>query len=301
MTTDRRLRALGWLISLAALAAVVVWALGQPAPPSPEMPGLVPVAVALYAVATLVRAERWRLLLLFNGASPSRLDCHALTCVGYMGNNVLPARAGDAMRVLYMAPRSDASARTVIGTLVAERVLDVSVLFSLYAVLAVALGAGTLSANHFAFAAALLAGALVLAVLAAVALHRRGHLVRAWAFVKPMLAATGNLRGRHGAEALGATLVVWAVEAGVWLCCADAAGLHVSALEALYLLALASLFVFVPAGPGNVGTLDAAVLFGARAIGRQSSAALSFLILLRLVLIVPITAVGLGFLVARYR
>src|SRR3954452_12238346 len=206
---DRRLRALGWLISLAALAAVVVWALGQPAPRAPRMPELVPVAVALYAVATLVRAERWRLLLLFNGASPSRLDCHALVCVGYMGNNVLPARAGDAMRVLYMAPRAGVPARTVIGTLVAERVLDVAVLFSLYAVLAVLLGAGTLSASHFAFAALVLAGVLAAGSVAALWLHRRGHLMRAWAFVKPMLAATGNLRGRHGAEVLVATLVVW--------------------------------------------------------------------------------------------
>jgi uncharacterized membrane protein YbhN (UPF0104 family) len=298
---SRRLRWAGWLISLAALAGIVVWALGRPAPRAPQMPGLVVVAVALYAVATLVRAERWRLLLRFNGATPSRLDCHALTCVGYMGNNVLPARAGDAMRVIYMTPRSSASARTVIGTLVAERVLDVAVLFSLYAVLAVVLGAGTLSSRRFVFAGAVVAVAIVVALLAAVALHRRGHLARAWAFVRPMLAATGNLRGRHGAEAVGVTLLVWTVEAGVWLCCADAAGLHVSALEALYLLALASLFVFVPAGPGNVGTLDAAVLFGARAIGRTSSAALSFLILLRLVLVVPITAVGLGFLVVRYR
>jgi glycosyltransferase 2 family protein len=298
---SRRLRWAGWLISLAALAGIVVWALGRPAPRAPQMPGLIVVAVALYAVATLVRAERWRLLLRFNGATPSRLDCHALTCVGYMGNNVLPARAGDAMRVIYMTPRSSASARTVIGTLVAERVLDVAVLFSLYAVLAVVLGAGTLSSRRFVFAGAVVAVAIVVALLAAVALHRRGHLARAWAFVRPMLAATGNLRGRHGAEAVGVTLLVWAVEAGVWLCCADAAGLHVSALEALYLLALASLFVFVPAGPGNVGTLDAAVLFGARAIGRTSSAALSFLILLRLVLVVPITAVGLGFLVVRYR
>jgi uncharacterized membrane protein YbhN (UPF0104 family) len=299
--TDRRWRAAGWLVSLAALAGIVVWALGQPAPKSPELPGLIAVAIGLYAVATLVRAERWRLLLRFNGASPSRLDCHALTCVGYMGNNVLPARAGDAMRVLYMAPRSSASARTVIGTLVAERVLDMAVLFSLYAVLAVVLGAGTLSSRRFVFAGAVVAVAIVIALAVAVVLHRRGHLARAWAFIKPMLAATGNLRGRHGAEALGVTLAIWAVEAGVWLCCADAAGLHVSALEALYLLALASLFVFIPAGPGNVGTLDAAVLFGARAIGRTSSAALSFLILLRLVLIVPITAVGLGFLVVRYR
>jgi glycosyltransferase 2 family protein len=301
MMLERHLRAAGWLVSAAALAGVVVWALGQPAPRAPKLPWLIPVAVALYAVATLVRAERWRLLLRFNGCAPSRLDCHALTCVGYMGNNVLPARAGDAMRVLYMTPRSKASARTVIGTLVAERVLDVAVLFSLYAVLAVVLGAGTLSAGHFAFAAIALCALIVVALVLAFALHRRGHLVRVWAFVKPMLAATRNLRGRHGAEALGVTLAVWTVEAGVWLCCADAAGLHVSALEALYLLALASLFVFIPAGPGNVGTLDAAVVFGARAIGRGSAGALSFLILLRLVLIVPITLVGLGFLVARYR
>jgi glycosyltransferase 2 family protein len=301
MMLERHLRAAGWLVSAAALAGVVVWALGQPAPRAPKLPWLIPVAVALYAVATLVRAERWRLLLRFNGCAPSRLDCHALTCVGYMGNNVLPARAGDAMRVIYMTPRTEASARTVIGTLVAERVLDVAVLFSLYAVLAVVLGAGTLSASHFAFAALVLAGVLAAASLAALWLHRRGHLVRAWAFVKPMLAATGNLRGRHGAEVLLATLVVWTVEAGVWLCSADAAGLHVSALEALYLLALASLFIFIPAGPGNVGTLDAAVIFGARAIGRTSSAALSFLILLRLVLVVPITIVGLVLLMVRYR
>jgi uncharacterized membrane protein YbhN (UPF0104 family) len=295
------LRALGWLVSVAALAGVVVWALRQPAPHAPRLPWLIPAAVALYAVATLLRAERWRLLLRFNGCSPARLDCHALTCVGYMGNNVLPARAGDAMRVLYMTPRAHAPARTVIGTLVAERVLDVAVLFTLYALLAVVLGAGTLSTSHFEFAALLIAGLVALSLLGAFWLHRRGHLARAWAFVRPMLAATGNLRGRHGAEVLALTLLVWAVEAGVWLCCADAAGLHVSALEALYLLALASLFVFVPAGPGNVGTLDAAVLFGARAIGRVSALALSFLILLRLVLIVPITLVGFAFLVARYR
>jgi hypothetical protein len=43
------------------------------------------------------------------------------------------------------------------------------------------------------------------------------------------------------------------------------------------------------------------VLFGARAIGRTSAAALSFLILLRLVLVVPITLVGLVALVVRYR
>jgi hypothetical protein len=46
--------------------------------------------------------------------------------------------------------------------------------------------------------------------------------------------------------------------------------------------------------------MDAAVIFGARVLDRTASAALSYLLLLRFVLIVPITVVGLVLLVARY-
>ena len=38
---------------------------------------------------------------------PTREDTYALTCIGYMGNNILPARAGDAIRVVLMAPRAE--------------------------------------------------------------------------------------------------------------------------------------------------------------------------------------------------
>ena len=51
-----------------------------------------------------------------------------------MGNNVLPARAGDAIRVVLMAPRAKTSNRTVVGTLVAERLLDIAVLLVLFVV-----------------------------------------------------------------------------------------------------------------------------------------------------------------------
>ena len=62
------------------------------------------------------------------GAKPKRKDMYSLTVIGYMGNNVLPARAGDAIRVFLAAPRAETSKRTVVGTLVAERLLDVAVL-----------------------------------------------------------------------------------------------------------------------------------------------------------------------------
>src|SRR5919108_3038535 len=132
-----RLSWLGIAISLLALAGVVWWASRQEAPELPstgsELAALV-AAIALYALATVVRSERWQRLLVDEGATPLRVDAYALTCVGYMGNNVLPARAGDAIRMVLMAPRASTSKRTVIGTLLAERLLDVSVLVVIFVV-----------------------------------------------------------------------------------------------------------------------------------------------------------------------
>ena len=132
-----RLSWLGLAVSLLALAGVVWWASRQDAPDLPssgtELTALVG-AIALYALATVVRSERWHRLLVDEGAVPERVDTYALTCVGYMGNNVLPARAGDAIRIVLMAPRAQTSMRTVIGTLLAERLLDVAVLVVIFVV-----------------------------------------------------------------------------------------------------------------------------------------------------------------------
>jgi glycosyltransferase 2 family protein len=309
-TTRRRDRKpwmaiLGAVVSVLSLAAVVWWALDQRAPSLPDTGArwaALALALVLYAATTFVRGERWRSLLRHNGADPQRADCYALVAVGYMGNNVLPARAGDAFRVVFMAPRAATGARTVIGTLLAERLLDVVLLASAFLVLTLGVidHAGLPSGNRLRFAAAVLVVLGVLAVGIALIAHRRGHLARLWAFVAPMIAATARLRGRHGAEMLAITVVVWALEAGVWWSCGEAAGLDLSAIEACYLISLASMFAMIPSGPGYAGTMDAAVIFGARVLDRTPSAALSYLLLVRFVLFVPITAVGLLLVVTRY-
>jgi uncharacterized membrane protein YbhN (UPF0104 family) len=99
---------------------------------------------------------------------------------------------------------------------------------------------------------------------------------------------------------LAGSFVIWAAEASVYLAVAHATTLHISASGALYLVALTNLFAMLPAAPGYVGTFDAAVIYGVHAIGGSKSAALSYLLLLRFILFVPITAVGLLALVTRY-
>jgi uncharacterized membrane protein YbhN (UPF0104 family) len=299
---SRAFRVAGVAISVVALGAVVWWASRQGAPTLPsggsELAALAG-AVGAYGVAMTVRAERWLRLLWRDHARATRADAYSLILVGYMGNSVLPARAGDAMRVYLMAPRAATSMRRVLGTLIAERLLDAGFLTLLFAVIAFGLLHGIdVPAGP---AAPVIVGVLGLAIVIAIPLGRRSALGRRLIEqARPMARATRELHGRHGLAMLALTALIWGAEAVTYALVGHAVGVSVDPLQAAYMVGLVGVSLLIPAGPGHAGTLDAAVLFGARAIGATGSQSVSFLLLLRFVLMVPTTVLGLIVLVARY-
>jgi hypothetical protein len=159
-----------------------------------------------------VRGERWRRLLVDEGARPSHADAQQLNVIGYMGNNLLPARAGDAVRVFLMTPRAGVGMRSVVGTLLAERLLDVGLLVVIFVVV----------------------------------------------------------------------------------------GYGLPPIEGLYIVALASVFAMIPSGPAYAGTQDAAAIIGIKALGGTSAQAVAYVVMLRFVIVLPITLVGLVLLMTRY-
>jgi glycosyltransferase 2 family protein len=301
---NRRLALIQALISAVALAAVIWWATKQEAPELPSGGDAVAWllgALALYALATLIRAERWHRILGITGVHASRPDCYGLTCVGYMGNNVLPARAGEVLRVVLLAPRCDANRRTIAGSIVAERLLDVIALVTIFIVTVY----GVLSSNVLPTDRPILVAGigvlLVLAAAVAIWVMRRHHVFeRARNWLRPLADSSRALLGRQGVLLLAATFVLWAFEAAVYLAVARSVDLDISMTGALYLVALTNFVAALPAAPGSIGTFDAAVAFGAGRLGASGSAAVSYLIMLRFVLYVPITVVGFVVLVTRY-
>ena len=291
---------LGIVVSILALAGVVWWATKQQAPQLPSTPKEIAAligAIALYALATVVRSERWQRLLVDEGATPHRADTYALTVVGYMGNNVLPARAGDAIRVVLMAPRASTSNRTVVGTLVAERLLDVAVLLVLFVVVGYGL-LGEVGGNSVELIALV---AIVGIVAAAVGWRFVRRNEKLHGMIAPIASATLGLRkAHHGLRLLGMTLVIWAIEAGVWMAVGAAVGFGMDPIEGLYLVALASVFSMIPSGPGYAGTQDAAVAIGIKAIGGTGGIKVGYLLMLRFVIVVPITLLGLILMITRY-
>lgn len=291
---------LGILVSVVSLAGVVWWATKQEAPTFPSTAGQITAligAIALYALATVVRAERWERLLKDEGAKPKRKDMYALTVIGYMGNNVLPARAGDAIRVFLAAPRADTSKRTVVGTLVAERLLDVAVLLVLFVVVGYGL-LGEVGGNSVELIA-IIAIAAIAAAAVGWRFIRRNEKVHG--LLAPLASATLGLRkAHHGLTLLALTILVWAIETGVWMSTGAAVGFNMDPIEGMYMVALASVFSMIPSGPGYAGTQDAAVATGVKALGGTGGTAVSYMLMLRFVIVLPITVVGLILLVARY-
>jgi len=303
---SRLARAFSLAVSIVAVAAVVIWATKQEPPTLPtdtgELLALI-AAVAVVGVAAALRSERWMMLLRREGGAPRRLDAYAIYAVGFMGNTVVPARGGDVLRVYLMAPRADLGLRNVIGTLIAERLLDVAFLLGLFAALAyfVLPGVDAPDSRYLGIAIA----SMTLAVVAGAVLLWRAR-DRSWAlrvieFVRPMLLATARLRGRHGAAMVGMTAVTWFADAAVYLLAARSVGLSIDPLEALYGIGVAGVFLLIPSGPAYAGTFDAGVLFGARAIGARGGEAVSFVIMLRLIIFLPMVLAGLLAYLVRYR
>jgi uncharacterized membrane protein YbhN (UPF0104 family) len=218
-----------------------------------------------------------------------------------MGNNVLPARAGEMLRVVLLSPRTGAGKRELLGTVVGERALDAIALGVILVVVVFGiLREATLPSDRPLLAAGILLVLLAAGLVALQVLRKRGMLARIRDWIRPLADAPRALLSRDGVVLLGGSFLIWAAEASVYLAVAKATSLDVSAMGALYLVALTNLFAMLPAAPGYVGTFDAAVVYGVHRIGGSKSGALSYLILLRFVLFVPITVVGLLVLVTRY-
>src|ERR1035438_2650677 len=114
-------------------------------------------ALIPFGLGTVSRALRWRSLFARGRRPPAGAVTDAMM-VGYLYNNILPARAGEAARVVVLTQRSTIAPVEIVGTVVLERLYDV------IAILVIFFAAEPWLPHVSWFGAAALA-ALVLAVL----------------------------------------------------------------------------------------------------------------------------------------
>ena len=79
--------------------------------------------VAVYFVGVWVRAWRWHYLLSRSRTSPPK-RCFPVTAIGYMGNNIYPARAGEVLRAVVLKRREGVPISASLATIIVERIFD---------------------------------------------------------------------------------------------------------------------------------------------------------------------------------
>lgn len=258
-------------------------------------------AVVVYLLSFLIRGLRWRVLLSEVGVRPPLRETTGLLTVGYAANTLIPARAGDAVRVFLMAQRTGAGASLMVSTLIAERLLDVAVLGSAFVVTSLIFSGG-LPTGDRATIVMVLAVVGVIALLVLRWMVKGDHLppgVRG--ILRDASLAVRQLRGsRHLAQVAGLTLVAWAMEAVVYLLAAHAAGVELHLGSAVYVLATAAIFTMIPSGPGFAGTMDGAIVYTLHQLGEPRNLVWPFIFVIRFVIFIPITIIGGALLALRY-
>jgi len=89
-----------------------------------------PFFVLFLLASHLMRAERWRLLLANDGEQIPRSTLFAGVMFGYVLNNIVP-RLGEISRPVYVARKQGMSSSNLIGTIVVERLFDLSTMMLL--------------------------------------------------------------------------------------------------------------------------------------------------------------------------
>jgi uncharacterized membrane protein YbhN (UPF0104 family) len=265
---------------------------------------LLPAFVSL-ATGIVIRAHRWRLLFVPALRPPFRSVWNAVL-VGYFFNSLLPARAGEVARIVYLNRRAGVSHAQAAATVAVERGYETLILLLLFFAAVPWLPSVTWLRAAAALAL-VVAVVLLLLAFAAWRWHGRplrvllGPFVRRGVLQQPRVDAWAHLLGEGLAgltrpatlAAVGFWTVVswlvlslsnWLVMLGFDLGLSPAAGLLVAVATAVALI--------LPASPGGLGVFEAATVVALDAYGVPTSQAVSYALVLHALNFVPYIVAG---------
>lgn len=227
--------------------------------------------------------------------------------LGYTGNNVLPLRLGELLRIDYLARQGGLTRSFLVGTVAAERLMDTLLLLLLFAVTVPTVLGQSLLAGSFPLLAGGTGGALAVAL---VAVRWRGLPGLVEAVVRPVHpGAARTLAGvaersaeglsalfhaRWGPPALAATLLYWLLGMASLRIVMAAFGLELPFYAPAVVLAVTALGTALPSSPAFVGTYHYFSALGISVLGVEEATAASFALVAHAVAFVPFTLVGLA-------
>jgi hypothetical protein len=249
------------------------------------------VSFLMMIVLTAVRGLRWSVL---TAGRLKPLDAFWLFNIGFLVNNLLPARIGELARASLAGRRPDLHFTSALSSIIVERLFDMVSVVVLFGIVLIGLdlpawatGAGTL------MGAVAVSGITVLAIAArrpdgALRLGTRLLALlpgidedRAFGFLKPFVDGLGGVSNlRVFAGGLVLSLLAWLLSGMTGWLLMQAFWPQAPLLHGLLAIAGAGLGISVPAAPSGVGPYHAAVIGLLTAIGYNADLTRSYAFLL---------------------
>jgi uncharacterized protein (TIRG00374 family) len=257
----------------------------------------------------IFRSQRFRLFLLpIKHFSLRR--AYGYIAINYMGNNVLPARAGEVLLSLVVMqqeeiPISSSLAVTVFGRVADGLLLLLALLVSVFFLPFPGWVDQVLALGLTVFSLAL--SVLLWLVFGRPSHHQRAHRalhrVLPRALERVIEAVTHQIKGfQRGLAALKDPRVVWQsllLTMLIWLCeglvyytVGQALDVHQAIWQWVFVLALANLASSIPSGPASIGTFEGVIIVALGLSGIPLHQAAAYAVLLHVTQIIPITLLG---------
>jgi hypothetical protein len=273
--------------------------------------------VAVYFIAVWIRAWRWHYLLR-PVKTISTPVLFPITAIGYMGNNVYPARAGEVLRALVLRRFERVPISASLATIIAERVFDGVVMLGFVFLNLPELARLTVSSGFIGniqslalFGAGVFLGALVLFLAGAMFPVRALHIVdwvcertipgrfrdRVLGLAEQFLGGLAGLRSSRDALMIFLTSgVIWLLETAKYWLVMQAFPFDVSFFTLMLMNGIVNLATTIPSAPGYLGTFDAPGIAVLVAYGVDHAIATGYTLILHVALWLPITALGAYYL-----
>jgi len=269
--------------------------------------------VVVYFIGVWVRAWRWHYLL--RPLKPiSTRKMFPIVTIGYMGNNIYPARAGELLRAYILRRREDISISASLATILVERGLDGLVILA-FVLLNLGAVAGLSVDSDFAaniqtlafFGAIVFIVAFLFFIVMAVWPQHASRLIY-W-FVARLIPERFREQVMHivdrfleGLAALRSpldvglvllmTAVIWLLETGKYWFVMYAFPFEVSFFALMLMNGILNLATMIPSAPGYIGTFDGLGIAVLVAYGVTRATAAGYTLVLHAALWFPITLLG---------
>jgi uncharacterized protein (TIRG00374 family) len=275
--------------------------------------------IGVYFIALWVRAWRWHYLLRPLKPVPTK-TMFPIVAIGYAGNNIFPARAGEVLRAVVLKRKEDIPVSASLATIIVERVYDGVVMLAFIFVNLSELSNltdkvtlfGSLTIQDVAlYGSIIFFGVLVVFLLAAM-FPKHTERIAAW-FIQRIVPAkirerTTQITRRflEGLASLSSpvealmvfftSVVIWLLETVKYWFVMHAFGFTVSFFALMLMNGVVNLATTIPSAPGYLGTFDLPGIKILETYNVQPETAASYTFVLHFALWFPVTALGLFYM-----